>query len=443
MAFSLLASVKRAGDGATSPIDTTGANLIVVSATTYAAVGEGTLSDNKSNTWLQATAVSTSNTRERIYYCANPTAGAGHTFAWNSAGNNNFVAFEVAAFSGGAASSVFDQQNGATSASATSRTTGSVTPTEDNELIVACLGFNAPNTISIDGSYSIAQQQNYAGGSNFGGALAYWIQATATATNPTFSWSSSCEAAAAIATFKAAAATTFSATAAFALGGIEIAAAAESDAPTFAASAAFALGGIDLAAAAEGPLYSATAAFALGGVDFAATGETDAAYTATAAFTLGGVNFAAIAEGPLYSASCDFQLGGIECAAEADAEEPVVAPDTSGGGYRGGGGAIGRRGRTWPTAKPAEKPAPIVRIFRAGGERIAIQPGQATMLVARTFVVAGGQVEIDGGDVEMTRGTVLDDPAFIKAMDDAIRFGGDDWEAKLSLVVARRTGGVE
>lgn len=205
VAFSLIANVSRVTNGTTGSIDTTGANLIVISVCSYAAAGEPTVSDSKSNTWTGLTAVASTNARERLYYCLNPSVGSGHTFTITSGGSNAFPFIGVEAWSGAHASSSFDQQNGASTNGATSRTTGSVTPTEDNELLVAGLNFNASNTISIDGGFTISEQRDFVGGSNFGGAIAHLVQTTATAANPSFSWSSSCEGAAAIATFKAAA----------------------------------------------------------------------------------------------------------------------------------------------------------------------------------------------------------------------------------------------
>lgn len=210
VAFALVANTAvgntNGGAGAvtTPAIDTTGANLIVLAVSSYAATSEPTISDSKSNTWSQLTIRSAGDTRFRLFYCAGPTVGSGHTFTVSPSAGNPYQSFCVGAFSGAAASTPFDQQNGAT-ATGTSLATGSVTPSEDNELVIAGLNFAAVNTISVNGGFTISDQINYSASVRFGSAMAYLIQTSLAAANPSFSWSTSTAAAAGIATFKAAA----------------------------------------------------------------------------------------------------------------------------------------------------------------------------------------------------------------------------------------------
>lgn len=202
MSFSLLvhAAAGAATDPTTSAIDTTGANLIIISVSQYAGSAIGSLSDNKSNTWTGLTAQAgnatggNQNQYCRLFYCYAPTVGAGHTFKWT--GTNVFGTICVAAFSG-SASSPFDQQNGAFG-----NVPGSVTPSVDSELVVSAVSFGSPATELVDSSLTITDKINYVSGGAEGGALAYIIQTTAGAVNPT--WSGGSGSASVIATFKAA-----------------------------------------------------------------------------------------------------------------------------------------------------------------------------------------------------------------------------------------------
>ena len=113
----------------------------------------------------------------------------------------------VAAFSGAAAASALDQQNGAVG-TGTSLATGSVTPSEDNELVVSGVSIadGSSGTYAVDSGLTITDQILASAGNFEGGGLAYIIQTSAGAVNPTWSWTGSVNSAAVIATFKAAAA---------------------------------------------------------------------------------------------------------------------------------------------------------------------------------------------------------------------------------------------
>lgn len=202
MAFSLVAHTKGAqGSSTTTPaIDTTGANLIVVSIGTF---GGFALSDSKSNTWTQLTTRTGGSFATKIYYCLTPTVGSGHTFTLSS----GFPTVCVTAWSGAATSSVFDVENGAGSTAVTSIVTGSVTPANANSLVIASIGAADSSTgpVAISGGFTISDQGFGNTGVTESGAQAYLIQTSAAAANPTWSGFSSSDAGAAIAVFKAAA----------------------------------------------------------------------------------------------------------------------------------------------------------------------------------------------------------------------------------------------
>jgi hypothetical protein len=186
------------GANTTAPMNTTGANLIVMG---LAAVGAPP-TDSKSNTWTGLTQFNAGGNILQIWYCFNPTTDPAHTFS----GGASYARPTVAAFSG-AAAAPFDQQNGTTAVASTSAAAGSVTPTTPNQLLVAAIDFNNVNAqppVTITGGFTITD-----GGPNtssvYGGGLAYLIQTTAAAANPAWGWTNTDTVCVAIATFKAAA----------------------------------------------------------------------------------------------------------------------------------------------------------------------------------------------------------------------------------------------
>jgi hypothetical protein len=187
----------------TDPIDTSGANLIVILLTGYAAQPENAVSDSYGNTWTQLTVQETLVTRARLFYCPVPTVGSSHTFSTDSVGSGYPCLFVLAV--SGAASTQTPQQSGTVNSSGvTTVQPGSITPAENNELIVAGLAHSIAVTgIAIGSSFTLSEEQE--GG--MPGALAYQIQTTATARNPAWSWNETDNYVSAVmATFKVAAA---------------------------------------------------------------------------------------------------------------------------------------------------------------------------------------------------------------------------------------------
>ncbi len=195
MAIAVVSSVllPRGVTGATSSsIDTTGATLLVMGLAGFQIVANSyTISDSKGNTWTPLTAKDTGaahEARTQLFYVANPTVGTGHTFDWAYAGYGNATA-AVIAFSDCLTVSPFDQQNGfGTNSEVSTVQPGSITPTEDNEVVVVMGGF--PNDMnsgsgSINGGFTIAHQREFGGSNCVGGLMAYLIQTTAAAANPT------------------------------------------------------------------------------------------------------------------------------------------------------------------------------------------------------------------------------------------------------------------
>lgn len=184
----------------TAGVDTTGANLIILGVS-FDTTNPRTISDSKSNVWTPLTATTTADAGAQLYYSFAPTVGLLHTFS--NTGSNNFSSIFMMAFSG-AVTSPFDQQNGASNATALTLQPGSVTPTQDNELIISHLSFNGAGTpISINASFTQPTAAvNFLSANHYGAAMGYLIQTSAAAVNPTWTRTNADNNAARIATFK-------------------------------------------------------------------------------------------------------------------------------------------------------------------------------------------------------------------------------------------------
>jgi hypothetical protein len=183
----------------TAGVDTTGADFIVLSVG-WNGTGTPTVSDSKSNTWNALTAhVNSANETNQLYWSRPTSVGASHTFTVSLAG----ASIEMLAFSG-SATSPFDVQTGATS---TTRplSTGNITPTQDNELIVTSETYagNFGNPVTVSSGYSTPIQVDFVGSTHEGSSIAYKIQTTATTTDATWDTQFDTNLAVSIASFKA------------------------------------------------------------------------------------------------------------------------------------------------------------------------------------------------------------------------------------------------
>lgn len=177
------------GPVTTGGVDTTGANLIVLGVVSSSA--PPTLSDNKGNTYTLLTQQSNGGAWSGIAYCAGPIVGTGHTFTING----GVPAIDVEWYSG-AASSPFDVENGA---SGNATQPGSVTPSQPNSLVVCVAGGSDTGALTIDSGFTITNQTPLAGGVHYSLAMAYLIETSIVAQNPSWNTTTS---AAEIAVFK-------------------------------------------------------------------------------------------------------------------------------------------------------------------------------------------------------------------------------------------------
>jgi len=191
MAFSLINHVvKQSTDtngGTSSAIDTTGANLLILALADYALVTAGTVSDSKSNSWTGLTVQINAVQRIRLFYVINPIVGSGHTFTVTSTGG--FPVWAVQAWSGAATTAPFDVQNGAANDTpGTTIATGSITPTQNDSLVVATMNSESPTTtsITVDSGMTDSDMVASVAATAFGIEFSYKIQTASAAINPTF-----------------------------------------------------------------------------------------------------------------------------------------------------------------------------------------------------------------------------------------------------------------
>jgi len=184
-------------------LDCTGANLLVVTISEFIGGGAGTLTDSHGNTWEKfSSSAAGFGQASEIWYAYNPSVSSSQTFSIS--GSGTFPSMCISAWSG-AANPAFDQSNSNTWSGSATGQPGSVTPSENNELIIAALAGTQDAGTSINGGFTIAQNQALVTSFSYGCSLAYLIQTSAAAANPTWTTSDGAQNyAGAIATFKAA-----------------------------------------------------------------------------------------------------------------------------------------------------------------------------------------------------------------------------------------------
>lgn len=204
MPFAHIASATTAygeSGGTSGLINSTGATLGVIVIGYYVG-GTPSVSDSKGNTWTPRTAYSgTGEPAIRIYYSALTSVGASHTFTVS--GSGIYAAICASVFSGG---TVYGQESGST-ANAATKQPGSITPAENNELLISGVisndGTESQPTFGVDGGFAKTHNQLYFSSNCYAVAMGYLIQTTAAAANPTWSWGGGAhDVAANMATFK-------------------------------------------------------------------------------------------------------------------------------------------------------------------------------------------------------------------------------------------------
>jgi hypothetical protein len=186
----------------TAGINAVGSDLFVMAVGDLSSSPEGTVSDSKLNTWHPLTDVPQGDARMRLYWSTPAATEASHTFAYS--GSSTYPSIAVLVFSGSHATPNDAEATG-TGTSSTASAGSGITPTQNNELVIAAVGYSANTVSSISSSFIITADAPviaFGGGSHFGVAIAYKIQTAAAAVDPDWTLSGSADWAAAIASFK-------------------------------------------------------------------------------------------------------------------------------------------------------------------------------------------------------------------------------------------------
>lgn len=154
--------------------------LLVVN---YAAAATSfAITDSNGCLWVALDDDTNASVRQAVYECTNPVASSGHTITVSTTGGLPSVFFFGT--SGVRLASRVDQASTNAVSTGTSVQPGSITPGENNCLVMTCLGAYAGAITAPGGGYT--GNTVATGAQHIGGGLSYIIQTTATATNPTW-----------------------------------------------------------------------------------------------------------------------------------------------------------------------------------------------------------------------------------------------------------------
>lgn len=204
MAITLIGNNKATASGSSTATtaggNITNAKLLIAIVCMYsksAATATVSSTSNASGNWTALPNYVNGNSNICIWYCANPTTSASEAFSANPNGTG-YPAIFASWWDGVTTTSPKDQATGA-SGTSNPLATGSVTPSEDNELLVTGVSHNVTGNTTVDGGFT--RQDTQTNASFETGAWAYLIQTTLASANPAWTVDGSAKAVA-IATFK-------------------------------------------------------------------------------------------------------------------------------------------------------------------------------------------------------------------------------------------------
>lgn len=166
-----------------SPINTTGATLLVVVVISF--YGSASIGDSQGNSWIAGVYAGPggNGANNYIFYCLNPITSTSHTF-WGAAAS--YTTNSVMAFSG-PASVIVDQSSSVKGTSGTSITSAPLMPTAPSSLIIAGSCNNGiGNVASVDGGFTLIS--NVTGGAFMSGGSAFLMQSVNTTVAPTWTF---------------------------------------------------------------------------------------------------------------------------------------------------------------------------------------------------------------------------------------------------------------
>ncbi len=175
----------------TPGINTTGASLIVVVATTNS--GTSTISDSMNNTWYTLNPVNDGTNYAQIFYAYAPQTNSAQTFTVTRSGSGQYPSLYVSAWAGTlTASNPFDAENGSSTAVyGTSVNTGSITPASTQELIITGFGggtcYSATN-FSLTSGFTFLGIAGMSGCQGDPAGVGYLIDPSNASIGTTWSW---------------------------------------------------------------------------------------------------------------------------------------------------------------------------------------------------------------------------------------------------------------
>lgn len=195
------------GASSQASMNTTGANFLACTIADYNANSPSTITESRASSAPTGytTVVSVTLVQMRIAYWVNYTS-AGNPTTFTTNGTGTYVALACIAMAGvDTSGSAFEAQSAGGTATAATVQPGSLTPAVDNELLVTGMGTNVDTSATINGGYGVNGGNPVTGGSSpgtsFTASIAYLIQTSKTAANPTWTGSDTSGRAARQATF--------------------------------------------------------------------------------------------------------------------------------------------------------------------------------------------------------------------------------------------------
>lgn len=183
--------------------DSTGCDFLEIEFSAYDSLP--TITDSKSNTWVTLNSYAVAgDVRCHGVYATNVAGkvGTGHTITVTGVGM--WQSAIITGWSGAHVTAPLDLQNGATTSSATFIDTGSVTPSQNDCLLISGWAIDGtPTTPALDNGFTLVAYLVNAPGANMPVAVAYKIQTTAAAVNPRWTGvTAACASAASLRSFK-------------------------------------------------------------------------------------------------------------------------------------------------------------------------------------------------------------------------------------------------
>lgn len=215
-AWAFINQVKATGVSAcTETVTTPSTNMtgadtffMIISQSDGAGADPVSISDSSSNSYTKILRATNSGDSDvGLWRASSATAGSSMTFTVGGSGIAYCFGIIVLGFSGGHASpDDLTRSNSADAVVTLAAGSSSLTPSENNELVIAGLSFvTAGDTVTINGGFSTVFKQDAITNVTYGFASSYLIQTTATSANPSFSWNTSGNPTTLLASFKSAA----------------------------------------------------------------------------------------------------------------------------------------------------------------------------------------------------------------------------------------------